>query len=490
MGRRGGAIGRAAAGRERIGRSAAADATCRSRHRISSTSIIIVIASVVGIVLILLAQLYLGALMHRGVGGESVYPKIVVGGESSRRPALPHVVASSRHNNTSARAQYEPIIPATATTAGGPLLQPIFQCDDRPTFRQNKLVFVHVFKTAGSTIRNFFDAYSDWCFAGWAIIIGCATVDIDTIGSNGIGKNGNGAAAEYWNATHPIPGEPTCSMKRTWNRTGSRRFKMNVDNRYVARELDIIGGHLPLGVEDVWQNTEHLTNEVGGDVSVTHMTFVRNALDKLVSGTSYKTANPTVDGVVAKIRSDVENYLADARYQNKYAEYYITPRQKKEYAERDVILSAEESAVQQMANLLEYNVIVGATERMSDSLLLLRTLIDENGEAAELFEEFGMAPEQGRSKEHTEHKSRPRLKEGMVARAERTEAEPTGENELPLVINPSELSTRSIVRQLKKDAMLFLDALEFVRYEQQISDFALAMHIRQFKLRPETPQRN
>jgi hypothetical protein len=126
---------------------------------------------------------------------------------------------------------------------------------------------------------------------------------------------------------------------------------------------------------------------------------------------------------------------------------------------------------------------------MSDSLLLLRTLIDENGEATELFEEFGMAPEEDRSKEHTKHESRPRLKQGMMARAERIEAEPAGESELPLVINPSELSTRSIVRQLKKDAMLFLDALEFVRYEQQISDFALAMHIRQLKLRPETQRR-
>ena len=84
-----------------------------------------------------------------------------------------------------------------------------------------------------------------------------------------------------------------------------------------------------------------------------------------------------------------------------------------------------------MANLLEYNVIVGATERMSDSLLLLRTLIDENGEATELFEEFGMTPEDDRSKENVKQKSRPRLKEGMMARAERIEAEPVDGNELP-----------------------------------------------------------
>ena len=64
----------------------------------------------------------------------------------------------------------------------------------------------------------------------------------------------------------------------------------------------------------------------------------------------------------------------------------------------------------------------------------------------------------------------------------------TGRNkydgEVPLVINPSKLSTRSIVRKLKEDDRLFLDVLEFVRYEQQITDFALALHLRQFKDRP------
>ena len=367
----------------------------------------------------------------------------------------------------------------------GPNLDPIFRCTTKPTFRRNKLIFIHVFKTAGSTIRNFFDAYSDWCFAGWAIIVGCATVDVDTIGSNRRkGLSLLHDEDDIWNATNPIPGEPPCCLKRTWNRTGAKRWKMDVENRYVAQELDIIGGHLPLGVEDVWTNTAHLSSEVQNSIGVTYLTFIRNAVDKLVSGTSYKTKDPTVDGVVDKIRTDVvEQYLARGEYQAKYGEYFITPRQKKEYAQQGVTLTAEESAVEQMANLLEYNVIVGATERMSDSLHLLQSLIDEDGEATELFEEFGMVSSNGASNETNNEK--PKLTEGMMKRADNFD---TGRNkddgEVPLVINPSKLSTRSIVRKLKEDDRLFLDVLEFVRYEQQITDFALALHLRQFKDRP------
>ena len=356
---------------------------------------------------------------------------------------------------------------------------PVFRCATEPTFRRNKLVFTHVFKTAGSTIRNFFDAYSDWCFAGWAIVVGCATVDVDTIGSAG-------NAGDIWNATNPIPGEPPCCIKRTWNRTGTKRWKMNMENRYVARELDIIGGHLPLGVEDVWKNTAHLPAEIQDDIDVTYLTFIRNAVDKLVSGTSYKTENPSTTGVVDKIRTDVEQYLARGEYQAKYGEYFITPQQKKEYAQRGVTLTAEESAVEQMANLLEYNVVVGATERMSDSLHLLQSLIDQDGDATELFEEFGMVPVASNGASNDTNGDKPKLMEGMKKRAEYLD---TGakkdDGEVPLVINPSKLSTRSIVRKLKGDNNLFLDVLEFVRYEQQITDFALALHLRQFRDRPK-----
>lgn len=425
--------------------------------------LIATLSSLFILTLLLGVQLYLGFRMNLGVSDGS--------------PLVYHLSNSDKEWRSARDSS--PIVRL------GPKLDPIFHCTNKPTFRQNKLVFVHVFKTAGSTIRNFFDAYSDWCFAGWAIVVGCATVDVDTIGSNRrkglslLDKDDD----DIWNATNPIPGEPPCCLKRTWNRTGTKRWKMDVENRYVAQELDIIGGHLPLGVEDVWTNTAHLSSEVQNSIGVTYLTFVRNAVDKLVSGTSYKTKDPTVDGVVDKIRTDVEQYLARGEYQAKYGEYFITPKQKKEYARRGVTLTAEESAVEQMANLLEYNVIVGATERMSDSLHLLQSLIDEDGEATELFEEFGMVSSDGASNKTND--DRPRLTQGMMKRADNFESGGNKDDgEVPLVINPSKLSTRSIVQKLKEDDRLFLDVLEFVRYEQQITDFALALHLRQFKDSP------
>ena len=418
--------------------------------------LITTLTSLVILTLLLGVQLYLGFRMNVGIANG---PSLVS-----------HLPEAEIESN--AVGHSSPIVRL------GPKLDPIFRCTTKPTFRRNKLVFVHVFKTAGSTIRNFFDAYSDWCFAGWAIVVGCATVDADTIGSNrreGLSPHDD----DIWNATNPIPGEPPCCLKRTWNRTGSKRWKMDVENRYVAQELDIIGGHLPLGVEDVWKKTAHLSTEVQNSIGVTYLTFIRNAVDKLVSGTSYKTKDPTVDGVVDKIRTDVEQYLARGEYQAKYGEYFITPRQKKEYAQRGVTLTAEESAVEQMANLLEYNVVIGATERMSDSLHLLQSLIDEDGEATELFEEFGMVTYNKTNNE------KPKLTEGMMKRADNFDAGGNKDDgEVPLVINPSKLSTRSIVRKLKEDDQLFLDVLEFVRYEQQITDFALALHLKQLKGSP------
>jgi len=451
------------------------------------------LATVFILALLLVVQLYVGFRMNLGIADD---PQLVArlskldnelglvhdaaGGGRDAPPIFQLTGNGDRTNKDGTGAQQV-----------GPNIGPIFRCATNPTFRRNKLAFIHVFKTAGSTIRNFFDAYSDWCFAGWAIVVGCATVDVDTIGSNRRKElppidatSNDGDVGDVWNATYPIPGEPPCCLKRTWNRTGTKRWKMDVDNRYVAQELDIIGGHLPLGVEDVWKNTAHLPREIQGDIGVTYLTFIRNGVDKLVSGTSYKTKNPTVEGVIDKIRTDVEQYLARGEYQAKYGEYFITPRQKKEYAQQGGTLTAEELSVEQMANLLEYNVVVGATERMSDSLHLLQSLIDEDGEATELFEEFGMVALDGAS--NNTNSDKPKQTEGMKKRAEKID---TGgkkdEDEVPLVINPSKLSTRSIVRKLKEDGKLFLDVLEFVRYEQQITDFALALHLRQFRDRPK-----
>jgi hypothetical protein len=464
------------------------------RNYSSREQVVLILSSSFILTLLLGVQLYLGFRMNNiGIADD---PQLFSHLDKGLGPAQDAEGAAGNLTPPPPKRDWSPIVRLIGEGNGdqtdkkvGPELGPIFRCATKPTFRQNKLIFVHVFKTAGSTIRNFFDAYSDWCFAGWAIIVGCATVDVDTIGSNrrklfshDDEPTAHSNVGDIWNATNPIPGEPPCCLKRTWNRTGSKRWEMDVENRYVAQELDIIGGHLPLGVEDVWKNTTYLSSEVQDSIGVMYLTFIRNAVDKLVSGTSYKTKNPTIDGVVDKIRTDVEQYLARGEYQAKYGEYFITPRQKKEYARREVTLTAEESTIEQMANLLEYNVVVGATERMSDSLHLLQSLIDKDGEATELFEEFGMVSSDVVSNQTKAKKDKPKLTEGMKKRAEDFDGGGNKDDgEVPLVINPSRLSTRAIVQKLKEDDKLFLDVLEFVRYEQQITDFALALHLRQFK---------
>ena len=405
-------------------------------------------ATLAGIAAVVLCQLYLG---WSAVPGSASPPK---SGPLRRPPVLVPVRAA---------------VQGQGQGQGPVALRPFFRCasSSRGAFRTTKLVFVHVFKTAGSTVRNFFDAYSDYCSAGWAIIVGCSSVDADTLG-------GDGAGPAIWNATRPLPGEPPCSIKRSWNRAGHLASRTPVNGRYVARDLDVVGGHLPLGVGGAWTEAGPtvLPAEIRGRIDVRYLTFVRNSVDKFVSGTSYKTPEPTVGSVVEKIRDDVVRRLAESQYQAKYAEYFVTPAQRKEMEAGGAPPPyVEELLVRQMANLLEFDVVVGTTERMSDSLRLLQSLLDPGGEATEIFEEFGMGAEEGDASE------------GSVGGGMTRHQPPDGGGRT--VINPSRLSTRSIVERLREDELLFLDVLEYTKYEQQISDFCLALHLRQYSARPE-----
>ena len=129
------------------------------RYYASEQAILITtLSSLLILTLLLGVQLYLGFRMNLGIADSSPLVSHLTTKEEGRdsvRDSSPIVLLAGARTNTNI----------------GPNLDPIFRCTIKPTFRRNKLIFVHVFKTAGSTIRNFFDAYSDWCFAGWAIVV-------------------------------------------------------------------------------------------------------------------------------------------------------------------------------------------------------------------------------------------------------------------------------------------------------------------------------
>jgi len=93
--------------------------------------------------------------------------------------------------------------------------QPLWSCSatesDLPTTHHPppKLVFVHIFKTAGSTLRSFFRDYSQQCLGrSYATLTGCTSVPLKTL-----------QLAE----AHNLSWEP-CNMKDFSNRQGQKQL--------------------------------------------------------------------------------------------------------------------------------------------------------------------------------------------------------------------------------------------------------------------------
>ena len=108
----------------------------------------------------------------------------------------------------------------------------------------------------------------------------------------------------------------------------------------------------------------------------------------------------------------------------------------------------EEKVERIKKNILAYNVTVGIVERMSESMEMLQYLLDGDGEATPTFREFGL-------KERDEE-----AREGRRG-------------------NRSPVSASALLEHLRKDEEFYGKLLEYVKYEQQITDFALDVHVRQ-----------
>jgi hypothetical protein len=62
----------------------------------------------------------------------------------------------------------------------GKAVNPLMKCQQAPGSKDAKLVFVHVFKAAGSTMRSFFRDYSKVCKRGFTLVTGCSMVSVTT----------------------------------------------------------------------------------------------------------------------------------------------------------------------------------------------------------------------------------------------------------------------------------------------------------------------
>ena len=361
-------------------------------------------------------------------------------------------------------------------TARQRMLSPMWSCAAQEGQRSNhKLVFVHVFKTAGMTMRELFLRYAISCHAGIGLVSECSGLSKDsitsitppatttTIFSNTSTYNPNN---QWWvNGFGSKQGKP-CLMKAI-NRIqdSARSFNSVKIESSMLSQLDILAGHLPLGVGAAWDWEEPIAKPSNSSSyskpkhNILYVTFFRQAATKFVSGIMYqkKDQNYSFDDIVDLIRKRVRGELAKGKYREGYSAYLLTPHQKEQYYGRNFSLgdsTVEDRTRQILRNLEQENVLVGIVERMSESLELLQFVIDQDSEQAPLFESYGM--------KHN-HPGK------------------NGEETVPAKVNnPSKFSTASVVAELQQDPEFYSLLEEYVKYDAQVYTHALGLHKLQY----------
>ena len=315
-----------------------------------------------------------------------------------------------------------------------PSLDQMWQCQNHEQ-SSRKLVFLHVFKTAGSTIRSLLQAYSHKCNTGLAIVVSCTSLSLDSLGMRTSWRNGYGRREGN-----------RCKLKNALGRSQNMLpipQDESINTTFLEQHVDILGGHLPIGSDYGWKDSK------GKPVEVQYLVFLRDAVRKYVSGVLYKNPTRTLDEVVPKIKDFVMKERLKKKYYEKYSSYLISPEQNKQFRDQGIELTREQRVNLTMVNLVESNILVGIVERMSESLELIKYVIDRNNDLGTMFEFFGMKD-----------------KDGQIQKQE---------------INKSILSSSAVLAELEKDPEFMTHLREYVKYDDRIHVFATELHKRQYE---------
>ena len=295
-----------------------------------------------------------------------------------------------------------------------------------------KLIFIHVFKTAGSSLRTFFRNYAAKCQKGVATIITCSDVTSESIYSSDPQK--------IW--------DPSCTSKEvTTRKKGTKRFKSERMTREILeKHVDVAIGHFPYGMHKKWRSTTSNTNTTT-DLTATitaddntqlivpqYITFVRAPDTKFVSALVYtnKHLKWNTDQAVQAAKTEIRHLYQNNKYYNYYKNYLLFPEQK-DFDNPNI--SEQEWVYKILMNLVDTHTMIGVVERMDDSLSLLQSIIDVDESLTKELNELV-----------SKHK------------------------------NKSKLSTSEIVRFLKEDKEIWEMMTEVLKYEFELYNFAVRVH--------------
>lgn len=304
------------------------------------------------------------------------------------------------------------------------LIHPIWTCSKKLENKKKKLIFVHVYKTAGSTLRRLLFLYGKSCDHPYTDIVSCSDLSHESINESMTNKD---ALWKDRKTGSPCTNKHTTDIEET--RVISKHSMKTSD--LITYEVDILAGHVSLGVDRYWHTDFSRTNPVEAQ----YVTFVREPLHRFVSFLLYAHKNQhwskqeAYDYIKKRVieENEAQNHI------NVYSHYLLTPLQK------EVDLSDSEEIVQIKENFISYNMLVGVVKHMDESLSLLQSVIDPELKCTDMFFE-----------------------------------------RLQTKTNPSTLSSSELVRMLSEDEAWVSMAKEFLKYEYEVYDFAVKIHKKQY----------
>jgi hypothetical protein len=326
-------------------------------------------------------------------------------------------------------------------------LKRMWTCSDPgipPDGRSKKLVYLHISRVAGMTIRTMLRAYADYCKTSLALVSHCLDLGTEFMQGDDHWANGKGSRRAGQN----------CFMSYAVNRTGHQTdfatATMAVTTTFLENNIDILAGKIPLGSDQYWMNSR------GEHVDAQYVVFVRDPLSKFVSEFLYanRMRNLTVENAVELIGTFTTSQRALGLYHEKYSGQLITPEQKNWATTHGALWSPDRRTNLTLANIANKKILVGITERMPESVQLLEFVIDVENEVPNLFKFFG-----------------------------------TDERLLIRGRSSTRNMTEPVLAQIRKDVVIMALLKEYLKFEDRIYDYALQLHERQYRWYQSARQR-
>lgn len=303
-----------------------------------------------------------------------------------------------------------------------------YQCKERRRVRERRVVaFHHVFKAGGTTIRRLMEkiAMRKKCGVGLA-----------TIGTNSVSRKhirGGAGVETSFHVTRTIGrwSRHDLSLKRFFRRTKWFTGFKNSAARKLAREVDIVSGHI------FWDFPDNLFEGNVRPENILRIAFVREPVARFVSGVIYhhkghisniQSAVQFVDREVRKVLRKKEPYVIG------YWKYFSTSA---EFASSGAFDA--ETKTSMITDRLHDLAVVGVVERMATSINLILSMVAPDLSDDERVEHFDVQ-----------------------------------------TANKGKVSTSEVIRWLDSNRSALMERVRgMMRYEYQIYEAGLRLHMKQ-----------